>query len=114
VSTDHWQIDRLDLDGYVPRLGVPQGEPSRMALAELHEAHVRAFTFDNIDVLLDRHPAVSLDDLLPAGPNPPVGPTEHRALRPGEIEEWLEALEVPLTSDEEAQLLTKLRARGTL
>ena len=27
----------------------------------LHEAHVRAFTFDNIDVLLDQHPGVGLD-----------------------------------------------------
>jgi N-hydroxyarylamine O-acetyltransferase len=63
VSTDHWQIDRLDLDGYLQRLAVPRREPSRGALAELHEAHVRAFTFDNIDVLLGRHPGVSLDDI---------------------------------------------------
>ncbi len=63
MSTDYWQIDRLDLDGYLKRLGVPAREPSRVALAELHEAHVRAFTFDNIDVLLGRHPGVSLDDI---------------------------------------------------
>jgi N-hydroxyarylamine O-acetyltransferase len=61
VSTDHWQINRLDLDGYLERLAIPHREPSRVALAELHEAHVRAFTFDNIDVLLGRHPGVSLD-----------------------------------------------------
>ena len=35
--------------------------PSRASLDELHEAHVRAFTFDNVDVLLGRHPGVSLD-----------------------------------------------------
>jgi len=63
MSTDPWQIDRLDLDGYLGRLGVPAREPSRSALAELHEAHVRAFTFDNIDVLLGQHPGVSLEDV---------------------------------------------------
>lgn len=63
MSNDDWQIDRLDLDGYLKRLGVPAREPSKAALAELHEAHVRAFTFDNIDVLLGRHPGVSLDDI---------------------------------------------------
>jgi N-hydroxyarylamine O-acetyltransferase len=34
--------------------------PSRAALDELHEAHVRAFTFDNIDVLLGRHAGIDL------------------------------------------------------
>ena len=34
--------------------------PSREALDELHEAHVRTFTFDNIDVLLGDHPGVGL------------------------------------------------------
>ena len=61
MPTDAWQIDVLDLAGYLSRLGAPVREPSRAALAELHEAHVRAFTFDNIDVLLGQHPGVSLD-----------------------------------------------------
>jgi arylamine N-acetyltransferase len=61
MSSDPWQIDRLDQDGYLERLGVSAREPSREALAELHEAHVRAFTFDNIDVLTGRHPGISLD-----------------------------------------------------
>jgi hypothetical protein len=61
MSTDGWQIDLLDLDGYLERLGVPAREPSPVALAELHEAHVRTFTFDNIDVLLGQHPGVSLE-----------------------------------------------------
>ncbi len=63
MPTDDWQIDQLDLDGYLQRLGVPAREPSRSALAELHEAHVRAFTFDNIDVLLGSHPGVTLPDV---------------------------------------------------
>jgi N-hydroxyarylamine O-acetyltransferase len=59
--SDPWQIQTLDLDGYLGRLRVAARPPSRQALAELHEAHVRTFTFDNIDVLLDAHPGVSLD-----------------------------------------------------
>jgi N-hydroxyarylamine O-acetyltransferase len=58
---DPWQIDRLDLDAYLARIGAAARPPSRAALDELHEAHVRAFTFDNIDVLLDQHPGVSLE-----------------------------------------------------
>ena len=61
MPTDTWQIDTLDLPGYLDRLGVPVRAPSRAALAQLHEAHVRTFTFDNIDVLLGQHPGVSLD-----------------------------------------------------
>ena len=61
MPIDDWQVDTLDLAGYLARLGVPAREPSGAALAELHEAHVRAFTFDNIDVLLGQHPGVSLD-----------------------------------------------------
>lgn len=61
MSSDPWQTDRLDLDGYLERLGIAAREPGPEALAELHEAHVRTFTFDNVDVLLGRHPGVSLD-----------------------------------------------------
>lgn len=63
MSTDPWQVDRLDLDGYLARLqlsDVAADPPSLAALNALHEAHVRAFTFDNIDVLLDSHPGVDL------------------------------------------------------
>ena len=61
MPTDPWRTDALDLPGYLDRLGEPAQGPSRAALDRLHEAHVRAFTFDNIDVLLGRHPGVSLD-----------------------------------------------------
>jgi len=63
MGADSWQVDQLDLDGYLARLQISRaaGErPSRAALSALHEAHVRAFTFDNIDVLLDVHPGVDL------------------------------------------------------
>ena len=60
MPTVDWGVEGLDLEGYLNRLGVPARAPSPAALAELHEAHVRTFTFDNIDVLLGRHPGVSL------------------------------------------------------
>jgi N-hydroxyarylamine O-acetyltransferase len=56
-----WLTERLDLDAYLARIGGSAAPPSRAALDVLHEAHVRSFTFDNIDVLLDRHPGVRLD-----------------------------------------------------
>lgn len=61
VAADPWQVDRLDLDGYLQRIGVAAQDPSRAALDELHEAHVRTFTFDNIDVLLEQHTGVGLE-----------------------------------------------------
>jgi arylamine N-acetyltransferase len=63
MTAESWQIDRLDLDGYLVRLGLARQEPDREYLDELHEAHVRTFTFDNIDVLLEQHPGVGLDVL---------------------------------------------------
>jgi N-hydroxyarylamine O-acetyltransferase len=56
-----WQIERLDLDAYLGRIGVAGRPASRSALDELLEAHVRTFTFDNIDVLLEQHGGVGLD-----------------------------------------------------
>lgn len=63
--TDGWQTDLLDLDGYLARLGVPAtgSSPDRATLDALHEAHVRTFTFDNVDVLLDQHPGVGMEAL---------------------------------------------------
>jgi arylamine N-acetyltransferase len=63
VTDDPWQSDRLDLDGYLARLGLPARPPEREALDELHEAHVRVFTFDNIDVLIEQHAGVGIDAL---------------------------------------------------
>ena len=60
MAADAWEIDRLDLAGYLGRLGIAAREPSREALNELHEAQVRSVTFDNIDVPLGQHPGVGL------------------------------------------------------
>lgn len=64
MSDDLWGTDRLDVTAYLERIGVtePPG-PSRAALEEIYEAHVRTFTFDNIDVLLEQHPGVDLADV---------------------------------------------------
>lgn len=61
VSADPWQVASLDVDGYLAHVGLAPAAPSRAALDELHEAHVRSFTFDNVDVLLGRHAGVSLE-----------------------------------------------------
>ena len=63
IAANPWHADRLDLDGYLARVGRPAEPPSRAALDALHEAHVRTFTFDNIDVLLDQHPGVGLEQV---------------------------------------------------
>lgn len=61
MTAHAWQIERLDVDAYLARIGLSGQSPSRSALDRLLEAHVRTFTFDNIDVLLEQHPGVGLD-----------------------------------------------------
>ncbi|MFC7404277.1 arylamine N-acetyltransferase family protein [Georgenia alba] len=61
MAEDLWGVDRLDLEGYFARVDLPPRVPSRSALDELHERHVRTFSFDNIDVLLGQHPGVDLE-----------------------------------------------------
>lgn len=50
----------VDLGSYLARVGAQVGSPDLDGLQRLHEAHVRTFTFDNIDVLLEQHPGVEL------------------------------------------------------
>lgn len=61
ARNSEWAGERLDLHGYLSRLGLAVRPPSREGLAELHEAHVRRFTFDNIDVLLGQHPGIGIE-----------------------------------------------------
>ena len=56
-----WQIEELDLDAYLDRIGHPRSEPSAESLRSLHEAHVLAIPFENIDVILGTHPGLGLD-----------------------------------------------------
>ena len=61
----------VDLDGYLTRVATSAPGtvtaadvgPTLAGLRALHEAHVRTFTFDNIDVLLDQHPGVGLEQV---------------------------------------------------
>ena len=60
--TEHpWHVERLDLQGYLDAVCVARRAPDLEALSELHEAHVRTFPFENLDVLLGNHPGVSLE-----------------------------------------------------
>jgi N-hydroxyarylamine O-acetyltransferase len=55
----------LDLDGYFRRIGYdgPPGGPSLTLLTELHEAHVAAVPFENLDILLGRPIRLDLPSL---------------------------------------------------
>lgn len=59
--TDEWEIDRLDLDAYLRRIG-HHGPvtPTGQTLAALHREHVAAIPFENLDVVLGRAVAVDL------------------------------------------------------
>ena len=54
-----WQTESVDLDAYFARTGASASS----SLTELHEAHVRAIPFENIDVMLGRVPSLDLDDI---------------------------------------------------
>jgi N-hydroxyarylamine O-acetyltransferase len=54
-----WQSDLIDLDAYFARTGASASS----SLTELHEAHVRAIPFENIDVMLGRVPSLDLADI---------------------------------------------------
>lgn len=60
-QTDLWHIDTVDVDEYLERIDHPRVAPSADALRSLHEAHVRAIPFENIDVVLGTHPGIGLD-----------------------------------------------------
>ena len=57
---DVWALDPVDVDAYLERIGVAAAPPSLGSLDELVAAHVHAFSFDNLDVLLGQHPGVTL------------------------------------------------------
>lgn len=54
-ETDEWDVASLDLDAYLDRIGHSRVPPSADALRSLHEAHVRAVPFENLDVVLGMH-----------------------------------------------------------
>ena len=59
---DEWEVDRLDLDAYLTRLGLA-GPPPRTprGLRRLHRAHAAAIPFENLDIPLGRPIRLDLD-----------------------------------------------------
>ena len=68
----HWNVDALDLDAYLRRIG-HRGPvaPDGTTLRRLHRAHVASIAFENLDVMLGRGIDVELsrvqDKLVHAG-----------------------------------------------
>jgi N-hydroxyarylamine O-acetyltransferase len=54
-----WHTDEFDLDGYLARTGAEAGPPGTAALRALVRAHTLAVPFENVDVVLGRHPGLS-------------------------------------------------------
>lgn len=60
-AKDEWRIEDVDLEDYLDRIGHPEvSGPSAAVLRSLHEAHVQSIPFENIDVVLGRHPGIEL------------------------------------------------------
>lgn len=55
---DPWQVDAYDLETYLDTVGEPAGPVDRDTLTRLCSAHMAAFPFANVDVLLGTHPGV--------------------------------------------------------
>ncbi|HUN37764.1 MAG TPA: arylamine N-acetyltransferase [Trebonia sp.] len=65
ASRDDWGIDQLDLDAYLSRAGLAglPLPPTGDTLARLHRAHLAAFPFENLDILLGRGVRVDLESI---------------------------------------------------
>ena len=64
AASGEWDIERLDLDAYLRRLG-HDGDtaPTVGTLAALHRAHLAAIPFENLDIALGRGIAVDIDSV---------------------------------------------------
>jgi N-hydroxyarylamine O-acetyltransferase len=60
-----WGTDKLDLGAYLSRVGLPGVPlpPTGATLARLHRAHLAAFAFENLDILLGRAVRVDLGSI---------------------------------------------------
>ncbi|WP_326567853.1 arylamine N-acetyltransferase [Amycolatopsis rhabdoformis] len=56
-----WNIDAVDLDAYLARVGQERRPPTAAALTALTRAHVEAIPFENVDVVLGRHQGIGLE-----------------------------------------------------
>ncbi|OMH35262.1 arylamine N-acetyltransferase [Tersicoccus sp. Bi-70] len=59
LTSASWETEDIDVDAYLHRLGVERDAPGLDLLERIHAAHVRAFPFSNVDVLLRQHPGVA-------------------------------------------------------
>ncbi len=63
-SAAEWDVDMLDLDGYLARIGYRGAtNPTAAALRGLHRAHATTIPFENLDIVLGHSPRLDLDDL---------------------------------------------------
>ncbi len=62
-GTDEWDVVALDIDAYLDRIDHPRVPPTADALRSLHEAHVRAIPFENVDVVLGTHRGLQLGEI---------------------------------------------------
>jgi N-hydroxyarylamine O-acetyltransferase len=67
---DEWSVGKLDLDAYLHRIGydgsgIPgePGAPSGTTLAALHQAHLAAIPFENLNLILGRGISVDLESI---------------------------------------------------
>ncbi|SDK68862.1 N-hydroxyarylamine O-acetyltransferase [Actinopolyspora mzabensis] len=66
LDIDEWDVATVSVDDYLARVGQSEpAAPSVAALHALHEAHVRAIPFENIDVVLGQHPGLGLEAIQP-------------------------------------------------
>lgn len=56
-----WDVNLADVGAYLDRVGHPRTAASAEALRSLHEAHVRAIPFENVDVVLGAHRGLGLE-----------------------------------------------------
>ncbi|WP_410577195.1 arylamine N-acetyltransferase family protein [Amycolatopsis sp. lyj-108] len=63
-QVDEWTVDTLDLDTYLGRIGQDRAKPSAAALCELAKAHILAIPFENVDVVLEQHKGIALEDVI--------------------------------------------------
>ncbi|WP_316520733.1 arylamine N-acetyltransferase family protein [Kitasatospora brasiliensis] len=59
-----WGADRLDLDSYLARIGYQgEREPTLTVLRALHAAHIAAFAFEDLEVVLGRTVRLDLESV---------------------------------------------------
>jgi N-hydroxyarylamine O-acetyltransferase len=62
--TTEWEVDRLDLDAYLVRIGLDGAPPpSPKGLRRIHRAHALSIPFENVDVILGRGVRLDMEAL---------------------------------------------------